>query len=155
MSLICKPCWIAVSQTILKVLSFHLPLRSSAIHNILQWMKIIQNNRLILMGWQNWSVKACLLIMPELTAWNIVHSAIFVPMGNRPYDTERSVSPTGRNGYTEKMFTRVYFRSIQGKTYDMVTDSNGILNGPNCNTARLDSRNNAVGGTSDRRLRRP
>lgn len=65
------------------------------------------------------------------TGMNFPDSAIFVPMGNRPYDTERSVSPTGRNGYTEKMFTRVYFRSIQGKTYDMVTDSNGILNGPN------------------------
>jgi hypothetical protein len=62
---------------------------------------------------------------------NFPDSAIFVPLSNRPYDEERSVSPIGRNGYTEKMFTRVYFRSIQGRTYDMVTDSNGFLNGPN------------------------
>jgi len=27
------------------------------------------------------------------------------------------------------MFTRVYFRSIQGRVYDMITDSNGFLNG--------------------------
>lgn len=59
---------------------------------------------------------------------NFPASAIFVPLGNRPYDTQRSVSGFGgRNGYTEKMFTTVYFQSIQGRRYDMVTDSNGLL----------------------------
>lgn len=63
---------------------------------------------------------------------NFPNSAIFVPMGNRPYDTKRSIDGFGgRNGYTEKMFTTVYFQSIQGRRYDMVTDSNGFLNGPN------------------------
>lgn len=62
---------------------------------------------------------------------NFPASAIFVPLSNRPLDTERSSSPMGRNGYTEKMFTRVYFESIQGRRYDMYTDSNGFLNGPN------------------------
>lgn len=63
---------------------------------------------------------------------NFPDSAIFVPMSNRPYDTKRSVEGFGtRNGYSEKMFTRVYFRSVQGRVYDMVVDSNGILNGAN------------------------
>lgn len=61
---------------------------------------------------------------------NFPDSAIFVPLSNRPYDTNRSVSPLGRNGYTEKMFTTVYFQSIQGRRYDIFTDSNGFLNGP-------------------------
>ena len=59
---------------------------------------------------------------------NFPDSAIFVPMWNNPKSPDRSIA-TGRNGYTEKMFTRVYFRSIQGRVYDMVTDSNGFLNG--------------------------
>ncbi len=58
---------------------------------------------------------------------NFPASAIIVPLWNRPTDAVRSVSPLGRNGYTEKMFTTVYFQSIQGKRYDMVTDSNGLL----------------------------
>lgn len=61
---------------------------------------------------------------------NFPDSAIFVPMGNRPYDTKRSIA-SPRNGYTEKMFNTVYFESIQGRKYDMYTDSNGFLNGPN------------------------
>lgn len=61
---------------------------------------------------------------------NFPDSAIFVPMWNRPADTNRSIDPSTRNGYTEKMFTRVYFRSQQGRVYDKVVDSNGILNGP-------------------------
>lgn len=60
---------------------------------------------------------------------NFPDSAIFVPLGNRPHDTNRSVSYLGRNGYTEKMFTTVYFQSIQGRRYDIFTDSNGFLNG--------------------------
>ena len=59
---------------------------------------------------------------------NFPDSAIFVPMCNNPKPADRSIA-TGRNGYTEKMFTRVYFRSIQGRVYDMITDSNGFLNG--------------------------
>lgn len=62
---------------------------------------------------------------------NFPQSAIFVPLWDRPQEIERSVSPIGRNGYTEKMFTTVYFQSIQGRKYDMYTDSNGFLNGPN------------------------
>ena len=62
---------------------------------------------------------------------NFPSSAIWVPLWNRDKDPERSVSPMGRNGYTEKHFETVYFQSIQGKRYDMVTDSNGFLNGPN------------------------
>lgn len=62
---------------------------------------------------------------------NFPNSAIFVPLWDRPKDPTRSVSPLGRNGYTTKMFTTVYFQSIQGRRYDMYTDSNGFLNGPN------------------------
>lgn len=57
-------------------------------------------------------------------------SAIWVPMGNVPKEIQRSTPATGRNGYSNKMITRVYFRSIQGRVYDMVVDSNGFLNGP-------------------------
>lgn len=55
-------------------------------------------------------------------------SAIMVPMGDIPRDIQRS-TPSGRNGYTTKMFTRVYFRSIQGQVNDMLVDANGILTG--------------------------
>lgn len=61
---------------------------------------------------------------------NFPSSAIFVPLWNRPQDPERNVSPMGRNGYTEKHFETVYFQSIQGRRYDIYTDSNGFLNGP-------------------------
>ena len=62
---------------------------------------------------------------------NFPASAIIVPMANRPANSQRSIDGMGgRNGYTEKMFTTVYFQSIQGKRYDMVVDSNGMLNGP-------------------------
>jgi hypothetical protein len=62
---------------------------------------------------------------------NFPNSAIFVPMWNRPNTTTRSIDGFGgRNGYTEKMFTTVYFQSIQGRRYDMVTDANGFLTGP-------------------------
>ncbi|MEO7048767.1 MAG: hypothetical protein ABI091_25925, partial [Ferruginibacter sp.] len=63
---------------------------------------------------------------------NFPSSAIFVPLGDRPQDVTRSVSPLGRNGYSNnKMFETVYFQSEQGRRYDMYTDSNGFLNGPN------------------------
>lgn len=61
------------------------------------------------------------------TGMNFPNSALFVPMGNNPSPATRSSMATSRNGYTEKMFTRVYFKSIQGRVYDMYTDSNGIL----------------------------
>jgi len=57
---------------------------------------------------------------------NYPNSAIFVPMGNVSSEPTRSIA-TGRNGYTDKMLATVYFRSIQGRVYDMVTDSNGLL----------------------------
>lgn len=61
---------------------------------------------------------------------NFPNSAIFVPMWDRPMDPMRS-TVGGRNGYTTKHFTTVYFQSINGTRYDVYTDSNGILNGPN------------------------
>jgi len=66
------------------------------------------------------------------TGMNFPDSAIFVPMWNKPQDSTTSIQGFGtRNGYTEKMMTRVYFKSINGTVYDIKTDSNGILNGPN------------------------
>jgi len=62
---------------------------------------------------------------------NFPDSAIMVPMGDRPYNPEYSVPSTTRNGYNTKMFTRVYFKSVQGRVYDMFVDSNGFLNGIN------------------------
>jgi hypothetical protein len=61
---------------------------------------------------------------------NFPDSAIFVPLGDRPLDSTRSIVSPTRNGYTTKMFTTVYFQSINGLRYDLRTDSNGILNGP-------------------------
>lgn len=60
--------------------------------------------------------------------YNFAQSAIFVPLWNAPKQPEYNIIG-GRNGYTEKMFTTVYFKSIQGRVYDMFTDSNGFLNG--------------------------
>lgn len=64
---------------------------------------------------------------------NFPSSAIWVPLGDNPNPVERSVSSMGRfgNGYSTKMFETVYFQSIQGRKYDVYTDSNGFLNGPN------------------------
>jgi len=64
---------------------------------------------------------------------NFPQSAIFVPMWDNPDSVIRNIPDTGRygNGYSNKMFKTVYFQSIQGKRYDIVTDSNGFLNGPN------------------------
>lgn len=61
------------------------------------------------------------------TGMNFPDSAIFVPLGDRPMNTSRSVVSPTRNGYTTKMFTTVYFESIHGLRYDMRTDSNGLL----------------------------
>lgn len=59
------------------------------------------------------------------------NSSIWVPMGNRPLDSKYSFGTPNRNGtMAGKKFTTVYFQSIQGRRYDMVFDSNGILNGP-------------------------
>lgn len=55
------------------------------------------------------------------------NSAIFFPMGDNKSETLFSDGGMNRQGNNEKLFTKVYFRSIQGKTYDMVTDSNGLL----------------------------
>lgn len=39
---------------------------------------------------------------------------------------------TGRNGYTEKMFTRVYFKDISlGRVWDTLTDANGVISAAN------------------------
>jgi hypothetical protein len=56
------------------------------------------------------------------------NSAIWVPMFNRPQQVKRSIDMPTRNGYTEKMFTRVYFKDIsKGRVWDVLSDSNGIL----------------------------
>ncbi|MEO6305974.1 MAG: hypothetical protein ABIP51_22700 [Bacteroidia bacterium] len=64
---------------------------------------------------------------------NYPDSAVFIPMWDNPTEPQRSVPATNRNGngYQNKMVKTVYFQSVQGKRYDMVTDSNGFLNGPN------------------------
>jgi hypothetical protein len=49
-------------------------------------------------------------------------------MFNRPQQVKRSIDMPTRNGYTEKMFTRVYFKDIsKGRVWDVLSDSNGIL----------------------------
>lgn len=59
---------------------------------------------------------------------NFPSSAIFVPLGNRPNSVNRSSIATSRNGYTEKMFTRVYFKDISiGRVWDTLTDANGVI----------------------------
>lgn len=57
---------------------------------------------------------------------NFPNSAIFYPMGNMPSDPKRSIA-TGWNGYSNKLWSRVYFKSQQGRVYNMYTDSNGLL----------------------------
>lgn len=55
------------------------------------------------------------------------NSAIFVPMGDRPSPTQTTSSSFRSGQYDKKMFTKVYFRSLDGRVWDSVTDSNGIL----------------------------
>ena len=50
-------------------------------------------------------------------------SAIWIPM------CERTTNCKGGND--NKMLTTVYFKSLDGRVWDRITDSNGILNGPN------------------------
>jgi hypothetical protein len=47
------------------------------------------------------------------------NAQIFIPMCNRTTNC--------RGGGDQKMFTTVYFKDINGRTYDNLTDSNGIL----------------------------
>lgn len=49
-------------------------------------------------------------------------SAIIMPMCNRTTNC--------RGAYDNKMLTTVYFKSEDGRVWDNLTDSNGILNGP-------------------------
>lgn len=66
----------------------------------------------------------------ELGSTGMVYpnSAIWVPMFNRPTNPRRSIEMPTRNGYTEKMFTRVYFKDVSlNRTWDVLADSNGIL----------------------------
>lgn len=56
------------------------------------------------------------------------NSAIFVPMGNRNNDTQMNQSSMFRQSVSDtKMFTKVYFRSLDGRVWDKETDSNGVL----------------------------
>lgn len=49
------------------------------------------------------------------------NSAIFVPMCERTTNC--------RGGFDNKMLTTVYFKDVNGRVFDNLTDSNGILNG--------------------------
>jgi hypothetical protein len=53
-------------------------------------------------------------------------SAIIVPMCNRPACTRSNSRGDGGGGDT-KMLSTVYFRSLDGRVWDNLTDSNGIL----------------------------
>ena len=56
------------------------------------------------------------------------NSAIWVPMANRPAEVKRTIDSPYRNGYTEKMFTRVYFKDIsKGRVWDTLSDADGIF----------------------------
>lgn len=58
-------------------------------------------------------------------------SAIIVPMCNRPA-CSRSNNRGESGSQDEKMLSTVYFKDIStGRVWDNITDSNGILNGPN------------------------
>lgn len=52
------------------------------------------------------------------------NSAIFIPMCNR---TSNCKGGTDNN----KVITTTYFKSLDGRIWDNLTDSNGVLNGPN------------------------
>jgi len=53
-------------------------------------------------------------------------SAIIVPMCNRP-SCRRSTGRFDQGGGDDKMLTTVYFRSNDGRVFDNLTDSNGVL----------------------------
>ncbi len=54
------------------------------------------------------------------------NSAIVVPMCNRPACT-RSTGRMDAGGGDNKMLSTVYFKSLDGRTWDNLTDSNGVL----------------------------
>lgn len=68
---------------------------------------------------------------------NFPDSAIIVPMGDRSMNTRLSTNGVNRfsAASTNKLYSTVYFQSIQGKRYDMATDSVGILGPRNNNDA--------------------
>lgn len=53
-------------------------------------------------------------------------SAIIVPMCNRPA-CRRSTGRMDAGGGDNKMMTTVYFKSLDGRVFDNLTDSNGVL----------------------------
>lgn len=55
------------------------------------------------------------------------NSAIWVPMGNNPAPSQTTSSTLRTGGGDQKMFTKVYFRSLDGRVWDALTDSNGVL----------------------------
>lgn len=58
-------------------------------------------------------------------------SAIVVPMCNRPA-CKRSTGRGDAGGSDQKMISTVYFKDqATGRVWDMLVDSNGVLNGPN------------------------
>ena len=64
---------------------------------------------------------------------NFPDSAIFVTMCDNNDSINRS-TVDGRDGYTGKLFARVYFRSNDGRVWDSLYDSNGVLPGSKRNT---------------------
>lgn len=67
-------------------------------------------------------------------SWTFPNSMLWVPMCSNNSAVSKTTTgnqtPRG-SGYKNKMFTRVYFRSATtGEVFDMLTNSNGILNGP-------------------------
>lgn len=60
------------------------------------------------------------------------NSAIFVPMWNNAETPQRTGMTSTRTGYTEKMFTRVYFKDVSlSRVWDTLTDANGVISGAN------------------------
>lgn len=67
-------------------------------------------------------------------------SSIWVPLDERPIDYKYSLGTANRNGdMRNKKFATVYFQSVQGRKYDLVVDSNGIL-GPRNGLATGDTK---------------
>lgn len=54
-------------------------------------------------------------------------SAIWVPMCSNSNGVNRTSVTTSCNGYEQKMLTTVYFKSLDGRVWDNLTDSNGVL----------------------------
>lgn len=61
---------------------------------------------------------------PNMTFKN---SAIFVPMCHNPNPVNTTSITRSCDGYANRMLTTVYFKSLDGRVWDNLTDSNGVL----------------------------